>query len=306
MQHVYFGGTLKRFVGILLLAVLNVTPFAFPAAQPVPAFEALMASAPGFSIDRAIPLPEAPLLYNAARVVPENMSGEQLFEYLHQATEPAPRRAPTSYKASKSFMYATADNTGCNGGPGIITAYSELCVKGTGGDGNSYKEQGDANSDGVAGDFVNAEHIWPQSYFGSALPMVADVHHLMSTLSVPNGRRGNLKFAVVSKPTYTTSSGSKLGKEGFEPDNEVKGNVARALFYFIVRYSDKNIRQGMDYNSFWTKNVPMLLEWNRMDPPDALEKRRNDAVEKFQGNRNPFIDNPSLADTIGERVFEAH
>ncbi len=287
-----------------LLALLTFLPFGALHAQ-VPALEALKASAPAFQASD-LPVPSAPLLYNSPRAVSPSLSGEALFEYLHEATVPAPRRYEPSYKASKAFMYSEADNTGCNGGPGIMTAYSQVCVPGSGSDGNSYKERGDANDDGVSGDFVNAEHIWPQSYFKSALPMVADLHHLMSTLSVPNGRRANLKFAMVSKPTYSTSSGSKLGKEGFEPDDSVKGNVARALFYFIVRYSDRNIRQGMDYNSFWTKNVPMLLEWNRMDPPDAAERRRNGLVEGFQGNRNPFIDDPSLADRIGEMVFEAH
>jgi len=283
-----------------------VLPFSAPAAQPAPAFEVLKNSAAGFSLSGAIPAPEAPLLYNSSRGPLDTLSGEQLFAYLHDATAPAPRKAEPSYKASKAYMYSKADNTGCNGGPGIVTAYSRLCINGSGDNGNSYTEKGDQNGDGVGGDFVNAEHIWPQSYFKSSLPMVADLHHLMSTLSVPNGRRANLKFARVSNPTYSTSSGSKLGKEGFEPDDSVKGNVARALFYFIVRYSDRNIRQGMDYNSFWTKNVPMLLEWNRQDPPDAAELRRNGLVEDFQGNRNPFIDNPALADRIGEMVFEAH
>lgn len=295
---------MKRISAIPVLAALTVLPFSSLSAQ-LPALEALKASAP-VSYSAAVPLPDQPLLYNAARTPDQALSGEALFAYLHEATVPAPRKAAPSYKLSKAFMYSSADNTGCNGGPGIVTAYSQLCVAGAGSDGNAYKEKGDGNGDGVSGDFVNAEHIWPQSYFNSALPMVADVHHLMSTLSVPNGRRANLKFAVVSKPTYSTSSGSKLGKEGFEPDDSVKGNVARALFYFIVRYSDKNIRQGMDYNSFWTRNVPMLLEWNRMDPPDAAERRRNDLVEGFQGNRNPFIDNPALADRIGEAVFAAH
>ncbi len=295
---------MKRITVFPVLALLTFLPFSGLRAQ-VPALEALRASAPAFR-GADIPLPAAPLLYNVSRLPAPSLSGEALFEYLHEATVPAPRRYEPSYKASKAFMYSTADNTGCNGGPGILTAYSQVCVSGSGPNGNSYKEQGDANSDGISGDFVNAEHIWPQGYFKSALPMVADLHHLMSTLSVPNGRRANLKFAMVSRPTYSTSSGSKLGKEGFEPDDAVKGNVARALFYFIVRYSDRNIRQGMDYSSFWTKNVPMLLEWNRMDPPDAAERRRNDLVEGFQGNRNPFIDDPSLAERIGERVFEAH
>lgn len=250
-------------------------------------------------------MPGTPALYKAQQAPDPSLSGEQLFQYLHQSVTPAPTFQP-SYSASKSYMYATADNTGCNGGPGIITLYSQVCISGSGGNGNSYKEQGDQNGDGKAGDFINAEHIWPQSYFNSALPMVADLHQLGSTLSVPNGRRGNLKYAMVSNATYSTSAGSKLGKEGYEPADAAKGNVARALLYFVVRYYDRSIRQGMDYNSFWTKNVPMLLQWNRMDPPDANERRRNDLVEKFQGNRNPFIDNPALADKIGEAVLEAH
>ena len=290
-------------IAVLLQLLLSSASLA-SAAVPVPALDLLKASGVSFSAG-AIPSPEAPLLLNRA-ATPDGLAGEQLFAYLHDATATAPRKAEPSYKASKAFMYATADNTGCGGRPGILTAYSQVCVPGSGPDGNSYKETGDANGDGVANDFVNAEHIWPQSYFNRALPMVADLHHLMSTLSVPNGRRANLKFAKVLKATYSTSSGSKLGKEGFEPDDAVKGNVARALFYFIVRYSDRSIRQGMDYNSFWTKNVPMLLEWNRQDPPDANERRRNDLVEQFQGNRNPFIDDPSLADRVGEAVFEAH
>ncbi len=294
---------MKSLAGFLSLLVLTVVPFVFPAAQPAPALEALKGSAAGFSF--SVPSPQVPALYNASRAVPQNLSGEQLFQYLHQAVTPAPAFQP-SYSASKSFMYSKADNTGCNGGPGIITLYSQVCINGSGGNGNTYKEQGDQDGDGKPGDFVNAEHIWPQSYFNSALPMVADLHQLGSTLSVPNGRRANLKYAMVSGAIYSTSAGSKLGRDGFEPDDADKGNVARALLYFVVRYYDRSIRQGMDYATFWTRNVPMLLQWNRQDPPDANERRRNDLVEGFQGNRNPFIDNPGLADTIGEAVFESH
>jgi deoxyribonuclease-1 len=41
-----------------------------------------------------------------------------------------------------------------------------------------------------------------------------------------------------------------------------------------------------------------VLEWNRNDPPSKDEIRRNDIIEKLQGTRNPFIDNPTQAETL--------
>ncbi|HNW44895.1 MAG TPA: endonuclease [Elusimicrobiales bacterium] len=295
---------MKRINAVLSLAVITSATALSLFAQ-APALDALNASLSVQGLALTVPAVPAPAPYGAG-VLKSNLTGEQLFAYLHTATDFSAQKTPSSYKASKAFMYSKADNTGCNGTPGILTLYSQVCAKGSSSDGNSYKEQADANSDGVAGDFINAEHIWPQSYFNSNLPMVADLHHLAATFSVPNGRRGNLKFGMVANSSYATSAGSKLGGGMYEPANAAKGNVARAMFYFVVRYYDRSIRNGMNYSEFWTKNLPMLLEWNRQDPPDANELRRNDQVESYQGNRNPFIDDYTLADKIGTAVFAAH
>lgn len=230
------------------------------------------------------------------------LSGEELFQALHAAV---PKR-DIPYSSAKAYMYSKADNVICNGAPGIITFYSRICVNGASANGNDYPELTDLNGDGVVDKIVNAEHIWPQSYFKSALPMVSDLFNLGATFATPNSRRGNSRFAVVSNPAYSTSCGSKSGKEGFEPCDPTKGNVARSVLYFVLAYHDRSIRQGMDYNEFWVKQVPMFLEWSRQDPPDAAEKLRNDLVEQFQGNRNPFIDNPALADRIGAQIFASH
>lgn len=299
-----FGGILKKISAALLLALLTSVNFVCLYAQ-APAFEALQGSLAAQHFEFTIPAASKPALYGAG-VLNKEISGEALFSYLHEITAPAAQRAPVSYKAAKAFMYSRADNTGCGGVPGILTFYSQVCVKGSSDNGNNYKEQGDQNKDGVVDAFINAEHIWPQGYFNSNLPMVADLHHLAPTFVTPNGRRGNFKFGQVSTPSYATSAGSKQGKDAFEPADAVKGNVARAMLYFVVRYYDKSIRQGMNYDEFWMRRVPMLLEWNRQDPPDANEVRRNGLVEGFQGNRNPFVDDPSLADKIGAQVFAAH
>lgn len=292
---------MKRYAGLLSLIILNAASFA--AAAGSPALDVLKDSAADFYFEA--PAVQAPLVSRLFELPEGDIDGEELFEYLHDATAPS-RRATPSYDASRKFMYSKGDNTGCGSGPGVVTLYSLVCVPGSSGSGNDYRESGDANKDGVAADFINAEHIWPQSFFNSALPMVADIHHLAPTFSVPNGRRGSNKFAMVYGPVYSTSAGSKASKDAFEPTDESKGNVARAMLYFVVRYHDRNIRQGMNYAAFWSATVPLLLEWNRQDPPDAAERRRNDLVEGFQGNRNPFIDYPELAERVGELVFKAH
>ena len=274
----------------------QVVPF---VKTPPAAFDSLKAFAPDPAFEIALPVP-VDIQHSGTALI-----GEQLFQELHNALASAKAIVP-SYKQAKAYMYSKADNTGCNGGPGIMTFYSEVCAPGSSDNGNDYHEQGDQNGDGIVDKIVNAEHIWPQSYFNSALPMVSDLHQLASTFETPNGRRANLRFAKVSNATYSTSCGSKLGKEGFEPCDPEKGDVARAMLYFVVRYYDRSIRQGMNYNDFWTSRVPMLLEWNRQDPPDTNERRRNDLIAQFQGNRNPFVDDPSLADQIGADVFAAH
>lgn len=286
---------------LLVQALLTVVFGSANVFAATPALDLLRQATADFSFEPA-PVPVSPVRARSFELPEADLAGDELFDYLHEATAPQQKAVP-SYSASRAFMYSQADNTGCNGAPGIVTFYSRVCVNGSSSNGNDYPERGDQNRDGVVDTFINAEHIWPQGYFNKSLPMVSDLHHLAPTFVTPNSRRGNLKFARVGSFVYATASGSKLGSSGFEPADEVKGNVARAMLYFYVRYHDRSIRQGMDFESFWVNTVPLLLEWNRQDPPDAAELRRNDLVERFQGNRNPFIDQPELADRVGERTF---
>jgi hypothetical protein len=38
-----------------------------------------------------------------------------------------------------------------------------------------------------------------------------------------------------------------------------------------------------------------LLQWHAQNPPDADEVARNNVIQSFQGNRNPFVDHPEWA-----------
>ncbi|MDD2804488.1 MAG: endonuclease [Elusimicrobiales bacterium] len=289
---------------LIFSAALLAAGFSAGFALDLPSLERFSADLPS----QAVPAPLPPL-----RIQPQylaqasGLSGEKLFQYLHQATEyPAPGSGK-DYLNAKKFMFAVADNTGCGGSAGVTCLYSQVCSRGASEHGEDYKEQGDANGDGINdADGMNAEHSWPQGFFNKAAPMKSDLHHIFPTYIGVNGRRGSEPFGEVSSFVYATNSGSKLGPEGFEPADAAKGDIARAILYFVVRYYDRNIRDGADYRDFWTSRVGMFLDWHRQDPPTAAERARNEAIAGFQGNRNPFVDDPSLAEKVGAKVFQSH
>jgi deoxyribonuclease-1 len=73
-----------------------------------------------------------------------------------------------------------------------------------------------------------------------------------------------------------------------EPRPVARGNVARALLYMQLKYGIK-----LDPQLILT-----LKRWNEADPPSKQEKLRNDRIEALQGQRNPYIDDTSLADHL--------
>lgn len=169
---------------------------------------------------------------------------------------------------------------------------------------NTYKRASDFGSNPPApnripeGTVLNTEHTWPQSKFTGRYDgrmQKSDLHHLFPTDSEMNSNRGNHEFGdVVQETKHMKCSASKFGnsakgrKDVFEPPQNHKGNVARALFYFSVRY-------GMHIGG---EQEETLRKWHKLDPVDEEEARRNEAIMKIQGNRNPFIDYPDLVDRI--------
>ncbi len=148
---------------------------------------------------------------------------------------------------------------------------------------------------------INIEHTWPKSRFGvkkgsaKYRVRVSDLHHLYPSDSRTNSIRGNYIFTqfksderISECPTSQFGYVSSIGRDAFEPPTDHKGNVARALFYFAVKY-DLSISAHEEF---------FLRQWNIMDPVDSEEMARNDAVERIQGNRNPFIDDAGYAEMI--------
>lgn len=147
---------------------------------------------------------------------------------------------------------------------------------------------------------INTEHTWPQSKFSSRFSketQKTDLHHLFPTESRINSDRGNYPFAEVTRERNVhcpeSQSGSPTSGENgtyFEPPQNHQGNVARAMFYFSVRY---NIEIDPVQEFF-------LRKWHEEDPVDAAERVRNEKIATLQKNRNPFIDDPSLVRQISD------
>lgn len=221
------------------------------------------------------------------------LTGYDLLDVLKEQYEP---EYVHSYRAAREYMFCIADHQ-----DGAV----ELAYTG------ELFEFEDSEVCGIPDhEFVNTEHIWPQSKFGRNRTIKADIHLLAPVYSRVNSSRSNkpfaeirdeetdawwgTEFAVSMKPERDSDSFSESSNEYFEPREEFKGDVARAMFYVFTIYHDANL--ALDW--FWPQ-VGTLLAWNADDPPDDSELARMESVALTQGNQNPFVLDPSLA----ERVF---
>ena len=160
------------------------------------------------------------------------------------------------------------------------------------------------------GDVYNREHTVPQSWG----PPKADIVHVVPTDGYVNNRRSNYPFGEVGTVSYQSNNGySKLGScktagysgTVFEPNDEVKGDIARIYFYMATCYENEasswsGAFGGTKYQPMAQWTFDMMVRWSKLDPVDDVERARNNVVAQtdVQGNRNPFVDYPGLEDYI--------
>ena len=159
----------------------------------------------------------------------------------------------------------------------------------------------------------NREHIIPQSIFASASPMLSDAHFVVPVDGYVNGMRSDNPHGNVAVASWTSLNGSKRGTSGvigytgtvFEPLDAFKGDIARMYFYFATRYENlvASYTSYPMFNStsnqvFSNAFLNMLIAWHNLDPVNAHEISRNNAIYALQNNRNPFIDHPEYVGMI--------
>ena len=190
--------------------------------------------------------------------------------------------------------------------------------------------------DGVC-DCYNREHSIPKSWFGGSTSGIGcDIFHLVPTDGKINGTRSNDEFGNIagSKTYYGNGTGSAgswstdkktIASEAdeviqgtgnvFEPKDQYKGDFARGYMGTIIKWQQSNMTSGNNFFSgvydaahyfgFTKKAVVLMMKWHREDPVSQKEIDRNNGIQETQGNRNPFIDYPYLAEYIwGEHAGE--
>jgi endonuclease I len=172
-----------------------------------------------------------------------------------------------------------------------------------------------ASTFGNAGGW-NREHLWPNSYgLDDVEPAFSDLHNLRACDSNVNSARGNKLFDMSSaadgnlrNPAHSEAPLCTTDANSWQPPADQRGDIARALFYMDVRYEgdvvgepDLELIQDIERinsNASFMGRLSTLLLWNEQDPPDDSERARDAAVKAIQGNTNPFVAAPTLANRL--------
>ncbi|MFP4125606.1 MAG: endonuclease I family protein [Alphaproteobacteria bacterium] len=154
------------------------------------------------------------------------------------------------------------------------------------------------------GEGWNREHLWPRSRgVGEDGPAATDLHHIRATDVACNAERGARAFDRGGTPI----DGCRFRRDGdsVEPRDGIKGDVARMLFYMDVRYDGADgtpdlelVRGAGGEDANTLGDLCRLLAWHTADPLEGSELDRHARIVAQQGNRNPFVDRPDLADKL--------
>ena len=171
----------------------------------------------------------------------------------------------------------------------------------------SNKDQGQNDPDSW-----NREHVWAKSHGFPKKYQHAytDAHHIRAVDRSVNTARSNKEFDSDGNP-HKECLDCKKDSNSWFPGKRARGDVARMMFYMDVRYqgNDGNT-PDLELENFITRKpqgtpqnekfgiLCKLFQWQLEDPVSEFEKRRNDRVYEWQGNRNPFIDHPEWITAI--------
>lgn len=223
------------------------------------------------------------------------LEGEELIDKLQEEFRPF---SVLSYKDARNLLYRELFNK--NDSVACVYTGHKVFLDGKTGDPIAYLyRNGDPNG-------INCEHSFPQSFGAGEGNARSDLHHLYPTRIAVNQIRSNLPFGEIPDdqtqkwywldrdqnniPGMNIDEYSEYRNDLFEPREDHKGDLARALFYFASIYKDQAD------TSWFLSQRSTLCEWHGLDPVDEDEWNRNNRIAEVQsGKRNPFVLDCTLA-----------
>lgn len=159
---------------------------------------------------------------------------------------------------------------------------------------------------------INTEHSFPKSKGSGGHSGEYDMHHLFPSREDVNNYRASKPYKnipdnetqrwyyldqqISNIPNNNIDEYSEGTGDFFEPREDMKGNVARASFYFYTLYKEEADAADQGY---FQSMLETLCTWHYEDPVDQQEWLRNIKIAKYQELiPNPFVLDCSLAGRI--------
>jgi endonuclease I len=231
------------------------------------------------------------------RALYPNLEGEALFQAIQMAYEP---KSVLYYGPARDLMYGEIDNFRDS----VTCLYTGHRLYVPPGEDPSQALYRDGDTNGI-----NCEHVWPRSKGAREGKAKSDMHHLFPTRVGVNAARGNSPFAEIPDeqtehwyylteeqggiPASSIDAYSESTGDRFEPREDRKGDIARAMFYFYTIYRKEALQADP---LFFQQQRETLLQWHERDPVDEREQARTQAIARYQdGKPNPFVIDSGLA-----------
>ena len=124
------------------------------------------------------------------------------------------------------------------------------------------------------------------------------------TRGLPPGNVGHISASGAGWATGTAVF-EGISTMLWQPAPDRRGDLARRMMYMAVIHPRElwTARGAMFFaDGFWPLLTPFaaatMLEWHRADLPDDVERAETAAIAGVQGNYNPFVARPELAEYL--------
>lgn len=253
----------------------------------------------------------------------DKSSQQAMHSSLHQIIDDH-QRFPYSSSSTDTWDILEAADQDPNDSSSVITLYRNA----------KYAKQGGGNSFYNREHSWPKSYGFPKD--GSTNSAYTDAHHLFIADSGYNSSRSNKPYNICTSSCNAKTTTANNGRGGTTAEQNYtagsftagvwetwsgrRGDVARALMYLAVRYEGgthgttghsepdliltdnlsliESSNKGSNLSVAYMGMRSVLIQWHKEDPVDDIERRRNDVIYSYQGNRNPFIDHPEYVDCV--------